>query len=145
MIRDSKWDSAKKGKDMTGILAAAKAAAVTPAWETWLEGHIGLILAALIVVLLWRVGGTILWHLVVVLFIGYLGTRLSNISALNGIAAKVAAGHPVGPTGSSLPLLAIIMVLFIGSAFLVIRSPHSAAHRAARKAASGSGGGGEEE
>lgn len=131
---------------MTGILAAGKAAAkVTPGWETWLEGHVGLILAVLTVVILWRIGGSILWHLGVALAIGFLAEKAANISQLKDITSAVAKGKPVGPTGSTPVILGAVVVLFIVSAIFAVRSSRSAAHRSIRKAMSGKGGGGEEE
>ena len=136
---------------MTGILAARVVIKTTPGWELWLEGHIGLILAVLTIVILWRIGGSILWHLGVALAIGFLAEKASNIVQLNSITTAVAKGKPVGPTGSTPLILGAVVVLLLVSAIFAFRSPRSAMHRSARKemakmkAAAKAGGGGEEE
>ena len=130
---------------MTGILAARIVIKTTPAWQLWLEGHIGLILALLTIVILWRIGGSILWHLGVALAIGVLAEKAANITQLQSITTAVAKGKPVGPTGSTPLILGAVVVLFLVSAIFAFKSDRSKAHREIRKAMKGGGGGGEEE
>ena len=127
---------------MTGILAARIVIKTTPAWQLWLEGHIGLILALLTSVILWRIGGSILWHLGVALAIGILAEKAVNIAQLTTITQQVAKGKPVGPTGSTPLIRGAVVVLFIVSAVCAFKSDRSKAHREVRKAMSGGGGGG---
>ena len=136
---------------MTGILAARVVIKTTPGWELWLEGHVGLILAVLTVLILWRIGGSILWHLAVVLGIGVLAEKALNVNQISTITSQVAKGKAVGPTGTSPEILGIVVALFIVSAIFAFRSQVSKVYRKIRKdpklreALAGGGGGDKEE
>ena len=106
----------------------------------FLVKHAGLLIGGGILVLLWRIGGTVLWHLLVVLAVGVLLFPSVAPPSVARATGKVStSGHAVGSTGLSLSLLLILLVIAGGTFFLVLRSPRAAAARGLRKEAGGGG------
>jgi cytochrome bd-type quinol oxidase subunit 2 len=107
----------------------------------FLTHHIGILIALIIILALWRGAGAVLWHLIEAVIVGILVFPSVAPASVKGLADKASStGQHVGSTGLSLSLLAILVVLLVITVALIARSNHAPLARGVKKMAKQGGG-----
>ena len=102
----------------------------------WIVRHIGILLAVIILLVLWRRAGAVLWHLLMTLAVGIvLFPSVAPSSVQTALGKVTKTGQHVGSTGLSVGLLAIMIGLLVLAVVVVGRSAHAPLARGVKKMA----------